>query len=135
MLFRSAADGETAITVSKVESSLRLWDVATGQQRGALRGHGGEVVGFSISPDRRLLATASTDRTVRLWDLASGESRVLRGHESSVLGVTFSADGRRFASFSQDGMVRIWSDDLPHEPSALRAWLTAFSPVAPEPSP
>ncbi|MFS8067663.1 MAG: WD40 repeat domain-containing protein, partial [Byssovorax sp.] len=113
----------------------RLWDVATGQQRGTLRGHSGEVVGFSISADRRLLASASTDRTVRLWDLASGESRVLRGHEGTVLGVTFSRDGHRFASFSQDGMARIWSDDLPHEPSALRAWLAATSSVVgPEPS-
>ena len=128
-----SADGATAITVSKVESSLRLWDVATGQQRGTLRGHAGEVVGFSLSPDRRLLATASTDRTVRLWDLASGESRILRGHEGTVLGVTFSPDGRRLASFSQDGMARIWSDDLPHEPSALRAWLAATSPVSSPP--
>jgi eukaryotic-like serine/threonine-protein kinase len=123
-----SADGMTAITVSKVESSLRLWDVATGQQRGALRGHGGEVVGFSLSPDRRLLATASTDRTVRLWDLASGESRVLRGHEGAVLGVVFSPDGLRLASFSQDGMARIWSDDLPHEPAELRAWLAERAP-------
>ena len=124
-----SADGATAITVSKVESSLRLWDVATGQQRGALRGHGGEVVAFSLSPDRLLLATASTDRTVRLWDLASGEGRVLRGHEGAVLGVAFSSDGRRLASFSQDGMVRIWSDDLPHDPAELRAWLAARVPV------
>ena len=74
-----------------------------------LTGHASEVYGVVFSPDGRLLATASTDRTARLWDPATGDClRTLTGHTSTVWAVAFSPDGRLLATASNDATARLW---------------------------
>src|SRR5262249_6477349 len=47
---------------------VRLWEVRTGRERRRMEGHVGPLTGLSFSADGRLLASASTDRTVLLWN-------------------------------------------------------------------
>jgi tRNA A-37 threonylcarbamoyl transferase component Bud32 len=110
-------DGRRLASASE-DTTVRVWDAATGQEVRALKGHTSGVTGVAFSPDGKRLASASADQTVRVWDADSGlEVRALRGHTGSVRGVAFSPDGRRLASASEDNTVRVWDGTpLPEAP-------------------
>jgi WD40 repeat protein len=92
------------------DTTVRLWDAATGRQRHRLD-HGGWVRAVAVSPDGTKVASSSLDDTVRLWDAASGrEIYRLAGHGEvgGQRSLRFTPDGRRLLSFGDDFYLRLW---------------------------
>jgi WD40 repeat protein/uncharacterized caspase-like protein len=95
----------------KVESvgQVLLWDAATGQQLGAIKGHGTGVTDVVFSRDGKLLASGGTDNTIKIWDVATQrELRTLTGHTANIESMDFSPDGRLLASASDEGSTFLW---------------------------
>ncbi|MFE7273676.1 hypothetical protein [Streptomyces sp. NPDC057623] len=124
------------------DTTSRLISIVNAPLATPLRGHTGAVYLTTFSPNGKLLATASYDRTVRLWNVADPErpqplGKPLTGHKSWVSSAVFSPDGRTLASAADDGTVRLWDVRDPGRPRPLAApltghdgtiYLVAFSP-------
>lgn len=108
---RKTPDYQDVMRDMKVEvtGQIVLWDVASGREIGALKGHGKGVTQVAFSRDGLLLASASSDNTIKIWDLATRrELQTLAGHTANIESIDFSPDGRLIASAGEDGGTFLW---------------------------
>src|SRR5262249_34959930 len=108
-----------AAAVSRESASSGLAATGDNTGRGGLGGRSGREAGSfsaaqkpmhapSLSPDGRLLATASDDHTAKILSLA--DRRQLAGlvHEAAVFAVAFAPDGSMLATAGGKGEVRLF---------------------------
>lgn len=93
--------------------TVKLWGCnnSNSQCIKTLEEHTNTVRAVAFSPNGKLLATGSKDRTVILWDvsdLSNLQFIKLGKHESMVWSVAFSPDGKTLASCSEDETIMLW---------------------------
>ncbi len=101
-------DGKT-IASSGDDSTIKLWNLATGKQISSLNGYSQQVNVVAISPDGKTLVSGSNDNTIKIWNLATRKLiRTLDGHSDSVHALAISADSETLVSGSDDNTIKIW---------------------------
>ncbi len=81
---------ERAMASGSVDSSIIVWDPASGNQLTKLAGHSSSVCSLAWSPNGQQLASGSYDRSIILWDPANGKQlTTLVGHTGSVFSVAW----------------------------------------------
>jgi WD40 repeat protein len=93
-------------------NEVKLWDVATHQERATLRGYTVGIACLAFTADGTTLVSGSADGTLQLWDATTAQERAnLKGHQGTVLAAAFLADGQALASGGADRVVKLWQAD------------------------
>ncbi|KIJ53825.1 hypothetical protein M422DRAFT_242088 [Sphaerobolus stellatus SS14] len=95
------------------DSTIRVWDVRTGQRIGELlRGHTRSVTCVDISADGAHIVSGSHDGTICVWDIKTGQMTLeepIQGHADSVTSVAFSPNAHQIISSSDDWTICVWN--------------------------
>jgi RNA polymerase sigma factor (sigma-70 family) len=125
--------GATSGNPPNHDHTLHLWDLATGKEIGALKGHESYVTALAVAPKGNVLASASRDGTIRFWDLATRRETSRHWTSSMTYALAFDQDGRTMLSGYTNGVIRRWrvekgrEDHTPAEPADAPDWV-AFAP-------
>jgi WD40 repeat protein/serine/threonine protein kinase len=108
-----------ASTDGQLDSLVRLWDIATGQELLTLQGHTKGVRALAFSQDGTRLASADNNGTVKVWEAPRGRELHTLNHAGGVWSLAFSSDGKRLASAGGAMTVKLWDVASGQESSTL----------------
>jgi WD40 repeat protein len=131
------APGGALLACGATDRNVWLWDPATGEERGVLRGHERPAYTLSFSPNGRLLASGEYSGVVKLWDVATKTLRATLKPSADNFGdevtaLAFSSDSGTLA-MAVDRTVQLWDVATGTFIARLaghegKVWCLAYSP-------
>lgn len=83
-------------------------------------GHFDYVLSVAFSPNGKIMASGSGDKTVKLWAVESGKQlRAMTGHEGYITAIAFSPNGKTLVSISSSREIKRWSVESGQELKSL----------------
>ncbi|CAG9857295.1 unnamed protein product [Phyllotreta striolata] len=111
----SNTDYNFAVTVSQ-DMCLKLWEIPKNPKietslncLQTTQAHQKDINSVAVSPNDKLIATASQDKTCKLWSSNLELLGVLRGHKKSIWCVVFSPVDQVVLTTSADCTIKLWS--------------------------
>lgn len=134
-------DGKLLFTAGW-DKNVSIWDLTAYRKRATLKGHKQAVRFIALSPDGKILASATGTSglkknepgEIKLWDVATREQLMtFKGHAGRIWAIAYSPDGKTIASASHDNTVKLWEVATGKELRTLRGhlsflWSVEFSP-------
>ncbi len=97
------------LAAASSDGTVRVYDVATGEQTLKIDNHADWVTDICYSTDGKLIATASRDKTAKVFNAETGELiATYSGSNKPVEAVAFSPDAKLVISTSGN-LVRVWN--------------------------
>ena len=98
------ADGKRAISGSD-DSTLKLWNLETGEELLTLNGHSNRVSAVAVTADGKRAISGSDDSILKLWNLETGEVIASFTGESPINCCAVAPDGVTIVAGEQSGRV------------------------------
>ncbi|CDF36807.1 WD40-repeat containing protein [Chondrus crispus] len=112
---RSLTDGEARADAEEQDWSTEMTSTDKSElmalsAKWTTLAHDKDINAVAVSPDCKLVATGSQDRSLKMWDVAKGTLKfTCKGHKRGIWNVTFSTVDRIVASCSGDATIRLWN--------------------------
>jgi len=101
------------------DNTIKIWNVPTAigndspvklSVRLTEKAHDKDINSVTISPNDKLLASGSQDKTAKIWNISDGSPLgTLRGHKKGIWCVRFSPVDQCVATSSADSTIKIWA--------------------------
>ncbi|MEO1559314.1 MAG: WD40 repeat domain-containing serine/threonine-protein kinase [Cyanobacteria bacterium J06632_19] len=97
------------IATGSEDSTIKLWEVNTGQEIYTLTGHKKSIRCVTFSPSGKILASSSHAQHIKLWNMnTKQEICTLSEHSDKVNSLGFSPDGKTLFSAGDDNCIKVW---------------------------
>eukprot|EP01126_Amoeba_proteus_P063732 TRINITY_DN8813_c0_g1_i2.p1 TRINITY_DN8813_c0_g1~~TRINITY_DN8813_c0_g1_i2.p1 ORF type:complete len:304 (+),score=50.07 TRINITY_DN8813_c0_g1_i2:159-1070(+) len=106
-VYRAVFQTQNRVISASFDRTVKIWEIS---EEMIVNAHEARILSTAFSPDGKLLATGSRDKTIKIWDTETGKKvNLFHGHISNVFGLCWSPDGKYLVSASRDYTVRIWN--------------------------